>query len=103
MKRTGRLGVLAPHAQAPVVTETTVSTDLLQSLEIITELGVDAIREDLGIFAIDDVLLPVKEPCRNLELCGVLDNGDDALEFIGVELASARPKSIYEIEVSRWL
>jgi hypothetical protein len=59
---TGRLGVLATDAEAPVVAETTVGTDLLQALKIVTELGVNAVGEDLTVLAIDDVALPVEEP-----------------------------------------
>jgi hypothetical protein len=59
---TGRLGVLATDAEAPVVAETTVSADLLQALEIITELGVDTVGEDLVVLAVDNVALPVEEP-----------------------------------------
>ena len=68
--------------------ETTVSTNLLQPLQVVTELRVDTVGQDLRVLAIDDVPLPVQEPCRDLELGGVLDNGDKALELVGVELTS---------------
>jgi hypothetical protein len=61
-----RLGVLAAHAQAPVVTETAVGADLLQALQIITELRVDAVGEDLAALAIDNVAASVEEPVRDL-------------------------------------
>ena len=70
------------------MSETTVSADLLQALEIVTELRVDGVRENLAVLAIDDVPLPVQEPCGDLELCRVLDNGDETLELVGVELTS---------------
>lgn len=54
--------MLATNAQAPVVAETTVGADLLQALEVIAELGIDAVGEDLGVLAVDDVALSVKEP-----------------------------------------
>lgn len=44
---TGRLGVLTAHTEAPVVTETTVGTDLLQALQILTQLGVDAVGQNV--------------------------------------------------------
>jgi hypothetical protein len=62
---TGRLGVLTAHAETPVVSQTTVGTDLLEALEIFTELAVDAVGQDLGVLAIDDVALPVEEPGRD--------------------------------------
>ena len=63
---TRRLGVLATDAQAPVVSETTVSADLLQALQVVTQLRVDAVRQDLRVLAIGDITLSVKEPCREL-------------------------------------
>lgn len=80
------LGVLATDAEAPVVTETAVSADLLEALEIVTQLGVDAVGEDLRVLAVDDVALPVEEPRGDLVLGGVLDDGDDTLELFGGEL-----------------
>jgi hypothetical protein len=62
--------VLTADTEAPVVTETTVSADLLQALEIVTELGGDTVGEDLAVLAIDDITLPVEEPGRNL-VCGM--------------------------------
>lgn len=54
--------MLTADTQAPVVSETTVGTDLLQTLEIITELRVDAVGKDLVVLAIDNIALSVKEP-----------------------------------------
>jgi len=68
------LGVLAADTEAPVVTETTVSADLLEALEVLTELGVDAVGEDLGVLAVDNVALPVEEPGGDL-VCGALEEG----------------------------
>jgi hypothetical protein len=56
------LGVLSAHAQAPVVSQTTVSADLLQTLQIVTELAVNAVGEDLAVLAIDNIALSVEEP-----------------------------------------
>lgn len=50
---------MTAHAETPVVTETTVGTDLLEALEILTELGVHAVGEDLAVLAVDDVTLSV--------------------------------------------
>lgn len=90
------------------MTETTVGTDLLQALEIITELGVDTVGEDLGVLAIDNVALSVEEPLFMLLACysvagghrgmtyggdlvggGILDDGDQTLELFGGELTGA--------------
>lgn len=78
---TGRLGVLTADTETPVVSETTVGTDLLQALKIFTELGVDTVGQDLGALAIGDITLSVEEPGRDLVGGRVLENGDDSLEF----------------------
>lgn len=96
--RTSRLGVLTTHTEPPVMTETTVSTDFLQTLEIITELRVDGVREDLGVLPVGDVFTPVQEPCRDLVLGRVLEDSDDALEFIGVHFTSTNVS--FEVGVS---
>jgi hypothetical protein len=81
--------VLSTDTEAPIVTETTMSTDLLQALEIITKLGIDTVGENLGVFAIDDITLTIEEPGRDLVLGRVLDDGDDSLEFLRSKLTSA--------------
>ena len=85
----GRLAVLTPDAQAPVVPQTTVGADLLQPLQVLAQLAVDAIGQDLRVLAVDDVALPVEEPGRDLVLGRVLDDRDDALEFFRRELTGA--------------
>lgn len=61
---TGGLGVLTADAEAPVVTETTVSADLLEALQVLTELGVDTVGKDLGVLAVNDIALTVEEPLQ---------------------------------------
>ena len=67
------LGVLTSHTETPVVTEPTVSSDLLESLKILTELVVEDVGHHLGGLAVLDVALPVQEPVGNLVLTGVLN------------------------------
>ena len=66
-----------------------MSTDLLQALEIVTELGVNTVGENLGVLAIDDIALTIEEPSWDLVLGRVLDDGDDSLEFFGGKFTSA--------------
>jgi hypothetical protein len=103
---TGGLGVLTTDAEAPVVTKTTVSADLLQALEIVTELAVDTVGKSLAVLAIDDIALPVEEPGGDLvwmmlnhiprlveptqhTLQRVLDDGDETLKLFGGEVTGA--------------
>ena len=67
------------------MTETAVRADLLQALEILTGLAVETVGDDLVVLAIVDVALSVEEPGGDLVLEGVLEDGDDALEFFGCE------------------
>ena len=84
-----RLGVLAADAQAPVVAQAAVGADLLEALEIVAQLGVDAVGQDLEVLAVHDVALSVEEPRRDLVLRRVLDDGYDPLELFRRELTSA--------------
>ena len=80
--------MLTTDTETPVVTKTAVGADLLESLEILAELGVDTVGQDLVVLAIDNVALSVEEPAGDLVLGGVLDDGDDALELFGGKLTS---------------
>ena len=86
---TRRLGVLATHAQAPEVTQTSVHADLLHALQVLAQLAVHAVGQDLAVLAVDDVALSVQEPGRDLVLRWVLHDGDDALEFFRGEFTGA--------------
>lgn len=68
------------------MTETTMGTDLLQALEVITKLGIDTVGENLGVFAIDDIALTIEKPGRDLVLGRILNDGDDSLQFFGGKL-----------------
>jgi len=81
--------VLTTHTDTPVVTETTMGADLFQSLKILTELRVNGIGQDLRVFAVNDIALPVQEPERYLELGRVLKDGDNAFQLVRVELAGS--------------
>ena len=65
---TGGLGVLTAHTQAPVVTQTPVGTNLLQPLEVLTQLVVKDVGHDLQGLAVLDVALSVQEPVGDLVL-----------------------------------
>lgn len=64
-------------------------TDLLQTFKIITVLGIKNVRDDLRRLTINNILLSVKEPRRNLVLSGVLENGDNTFQFFRRKLTSS--------------
>lgn len=69
--------------------DTTVRADLLQAFHVLTELVVEDIRHGLRPLAVLGVLLPVKEPPRDLELLRVLDHSHEALNLVLSELSSS--------------
>lgn len=81
--------MLTTDSETPVVTQTTMGTDLLQALEILTQLGLHLVSEDLRVLAVSDVALSVEEPGGDLVLGRVLDDGDDALEFFRGDFSGA--------------
>jgi len=82
----GGLGVLTTDTDAPGVTETTVNTDLLQALEVLTHFVVKTVGQNLGELSVLEILLPVEEPVGDLVLAGVLHNGHDTLDLLVGEL-----------------
>lgn len=89
---TSGLGVLTTDTETEVVTDTTVSLDLLQALKVVTQLRVDVVRQELAALAVNNVALPVQEPVGDLELGRVLQDGHNALELVRVELTGALAK-----------
>lgn len=83
---TSRLGVLATHAQAPGVAQTTMHADLLHALQVLAELVVQAVGKQLRVRAVDDVLLTIQEPLGNAVLQRVLHDRDNTLKLVGGQL-----------------
>lgn len=48
------------------VSETSVTSDLLQSFQILSELGVQGVGDQLGIVTVSDISLSVQEPFGNV-------------------------------------
>ena len=85
----GSLRMLTPHSQTPIMPQTSMRTNLLQTFQILTELAVHSVGQDLRVLAIHNVTLSVEEPGGNFVLGGILDDGDDTLEFFGCDLTSS--------------
>merc|ERR1712115_689214 len=88
------LGVLTTDTEAPVVSQTTMGTDLLQTLKILTELVVKGVGKNLRVLSIDNVLLSVEEPIRDFVLAWVGDDGDELLSLFLSQLSSTLVMSI---------
>merc|ERR1719330_720664 len=81
------LSVLATHTNTPVVTQPPVSTNLLQSLQVLAQLVVQEVGHQLAGLAILAVLLPVEEVVGDLVLAWILHDGDDLLHLLLAQLS----------------
>jgi hypothetical protein len=79
-----------------------MSPDLLEPLEIFAQFGFHAVGQHLRVFAVNDIALSVEEPGRDLVLGGVLDDGDDALEFFGCDFAGSVDLKTVSITLSQF-
>mmetsp|Transcript_46774 Transcript_46774/g.134738 ORF Transcript_46774/g.134738 Transcript_46774/m.134738 type:complete len:170 (-) Transcript_46774:10-519(-) len=84
-----RASVLSTNSDSPPVTKTTVSSDLLKTLDIITKLSINVLGKDLVVLSCLEILLSVQEPKRNLELAGVLDDGNKLFNLIGSKFSGS--------------
>jgi len=83
------LRVLTPHSHSPLMSQPSMISDFLESLEIITELGVERGGDHLGKFTVFDVLLSVEEPIWDLVLLRMLDHCHKALDLIRRKLSGS--------------
>ena len=68
--------------------ETTMSSNLLQALQILTEFRIDTVGENLAVFTIHNIPLSVQKPGGNLILCGILYNRDNPFQFFARKFTS---------------
>lgn len=69
--------------------QTAVSTDLLQALQVLTELVVQTVGQELRVGSVLAVLLSVQEPGGDLVLGRVLHNGHNTLQVGNSQVTSA--------------
>lgn len=65
------------------VSETSVTSDLLQSFQILSELGVQSVRDQLGPVAVSDISLSVQEPFGNVIVYTLMVRKTGNLRVIG--------------------
>lgn len=88
------------------MTETTVDAHTLETLDVLTELGVHAVGQDLVVLAVDAVLLSVQEPRGDLVLSRVLEDLDDTLQFFNGDITSAVKNRImlaFRLQLNYWI
>ena len=76
--------MLTSDLQSPEVSDTTVSSDLLQSLQVISQLGLHVVSQHMVVLTVNLVFLSVQEPSWDLIVGRVLHDGDNSLQlFLG--------------------
>lgn len=63
--------------------QTTMSTDFLETFNVIAQFGGNVLGKDLRIFAGFDVFLTIQEPQWNFELAWILNDRNEFFNFIG--------------------
>ena len=73
--------VLTTDSVTPVVTDTSVTTNLLHSLDVVTDTCNEVVDGKVHGLASGEILLSVDEPVGHLELLGVHDDSDELLHL----------------------
>ena len=77
------------------MSQTSMRTDLLQALQILTQLAVHAVCQNLRVLSIDNVTLAIEEPGGDFILSRILDDSDNAFKLFGSDFTSS------EVAISR--
>ena len=99
---TSGLGVLTTDLQVPVVAQTTVGTirhiplttllpHLLQTVQILTEIGLQVVSDNLLVLAGLHILLSVQEPLRDVVLKRVGNDSNQSVNLLVAQLSSTTP------------
>ena len=86
---TGSLGMLTSDSSAPEVSETSVESHLLHSLEVLTESTVQQVSVLVRGLSVLDILRSVQEPEWDLELLRVGDDRNDLSDLLLGKLTGA--------------
>ena len=61
--------MLTSDLDSPEMSKTSVGSDLLQSFEILSELGIESVGDELRPGSVSDVSLSVQEPFGDVVIC----------------------------------
>merc|ERR1712066_1001210 len=86
---TAGLGLLTLDRYAPPVTDTTMKSDLLHALQVLTQLVVQVVTGHLAVLAVLPVASSVQEPHWDLEVLRLRHHSLDLLELGLGELTGA--------------
>ena len=75
------------------MSQTSVSSDLLESLQVLSELGVDTVGDELSPVAFTNISLSVEEPLGNVVVSGLGKNVVDLINVFFIEFSSSKRNS----------
>jgi len=88
------LGLLTSNLVAPEVSQTSVSSDLLESLQVLSELGINTVRDELRPCALTDISLSIEEPLGNVVVSGLGKNVVDLINVLFLQFSSSIPSKM---------
>lgn len=88
--------MLTSDLKTPEVSDTSVGSHLLESLNVVSQLGLQLVSKNVVVLTVSVVLLSVQEPGGDLVVGGVLHDGDNSLQLFLSQLTS----SLRQVDVS---
>ncbi len=83
--------MLASNSETPLVPETSVGLDLVQSFDIFSELGLQNVGCHLQVLALFVISEPVEEPSGDSVSFGVVNDVSNSIALFFGELACSEP------------
>ena len=72
------------------MSQTSVSSNLLESLQVLSELSVNTVGDELGPVAFTDISLSVEEPLGDVVVSGLGKNVVDLINVLFFQLTSSK-------------
>lgn len=72
------------------MSQTSVSSDLLESLQVLSELGVNTVGDELRPVALTNISLSVEEPLGDVVFSGLGKNVVDLINVLFSQLTSSK-------------
>jgi hypothetical protein len=75
------------------MSNTSVSTDFLQSFQVLSKLVIEGICKKLGVLSIYNIPLSIEEPFRDLVLSRILDDRNDTFELFSSKFSGTKVRN----------
>ena len=86
----GGLGVLSSDLESPLVPETSVASDFEESLDVLSQLGLQDVGGHLKVLSLLVIPLPVEEPSGHAVSFGVVDEIGDGVALSLSEFSGSK-------------